>query len=227
MLRHPRSRRSERSSACPRSAWRSRRAPAGRSGCRGSSGSARAKELILTGRGHRRRRGRADRPRQRVVPAGRGRRAAARDRRRDRRARAARRARGQAPDRPRRPSSTSTPASRPRSRRRTAIFATEDMLEGARAFFEKREPRVPRPMTAARSEDRSHERRRPIRGLPALVRLGGRRPRARPRHQGVRATRSRSSASTRCSSPTTCSRPSGSTRSTGSSRCRRSRSRPA
>ena len=44
------SRRSEPGSACRRCAWRSRPAPAARSGCRASSASARARELILTGR---------------------------------------------------------------------------------------------------------------------------------------------------------------------------------
>ena len=85
-------------------------------------------------------RGRGDRPRQPRRAGGQRRRGRRRARSRDRAARSRCRPRGEAADRRR---------ARSRHRRRPEaefeaserIFATEDMVEGARAFFEKRDPR--------------------------------------------------------------------------------------
>ena len=125
----------------------------------------------------------------------------------------ARRARGEAPHRRRRrPDARRGP--RRRDRRVGADLRAPTTCSRARAsFFEKRD-RTTTAAEAARSGGcQRDERRRPVRGLPALLHLGGRRTGAGARHQGVRPRRSRTSASTRCSSPTTCSRRSGSTRS--------------
>ena len=144
-------------SACRRCAWRSRPAPAARSGCRGSSAPARAKELILTGQvltadggasgsGSSTRSCRPARP----SPRRHG------DRRGDRPARPARRARGEAPHRPGDRDRTSTPAWRPSSTHRERVFASDDMLEGAAVVLRASATRTTAADEAASAQEDRH-----------------------------------------------------------------------
>ena len=171
-LRHPRRLGDAPSSGCPRSAWRSRPARAARSACRASSASARAKELTLTGRIIDAARGGADRPRQ---PG-----------------RAGRPGTSPPPTRSRRrsPSAARSRCARQAADRRSVdldidagiaaeieaserVFDSEDMLEGAARLLRK----ATRP-TLPRDDEMTDDR--PLRRVPALLHLGGRRTRAGP-----------------------------------------------
>ena len=120
---------------------------------------------------------------------------------------------------PSRPTSTTGLAAETDASQR--VFATDDMLEGARVLLREARPGLPRSLTAdITSIRRDHGTWLRSDGSGSSCRRTSGRATARSGRAASRRSpaRWRSSASTRCSSPTTCWRPSASTPSTGSSR---------
>ena len=138
-------------------------------------GREKAAELLIHRRGHRRRRGAADRPRR---PCGPSRRAAA-DRPRARRSASPRTrpspCRRSSAGCARRSTPTGTKLGVYVSRRSRELFQTEDHREGVRSFLEKRAPEIHRELTlplaalspSSRPADRAERRRRRTRARTA------------------------------------------------------------